>query len=232
MVPVIKEIEPNPEALIAYCARITSDNQTNPEFQKLFEYMLAEEPKHWSPFQMSNLLIGFRVSRDISQQIIRHWSMNTSSEDEEMDWACWHGIQEFSQRYNSPVLEFMDYKPRKQGTKNRQVGDIEMSQKETSKYLDTVQTLREYVKVIFQSMLYDKTAREIARASLPAEVMTTIYVNGTARSWLHYVANRMDVHAQWEHRCVASAVYDILKAEYPTFMKIAKPQGYVPLEAR
>src|SRR6187431_338923 len=105
-------VSPNAEELIAYCARVSSSNQDNPQISGLLKYMIREG--HWSPFEMANMVLEINTVRAIAPQILRHRSFS---------------FQEFSQRYaEAPGYEF--YKPRRQDETNRQNSIDDMSQED------------------------------------------------------------------------------------------------------
>lgn len=195
----------SPRDLIAYCARVSNpDNQTNKDTAEgLLRYLIRE--KHWSPFEMVNILVEISLPRDIGRQLLRHR----------------FGFQEFSQRY-AKVSKFALRKGRMQHPTNRQAS-IEMADPELQADWRTQQT-----KVLEQAMkAYDWAiergiAKESARVVLPEGLtMSTMYVNGTIRSWIHYLELRLANGTQIEHRALA----------YCISAAIAQAFGSIPLSS-
>lgn len=189
--------------LIAYCARVSNpSNQTNTETSdKLIKYLVKW--KHWSPFEMANATLEIETTRDIARQILRHRSFT---------------FQEFSQRYADPVKEltFETREARLQDQKNRQ-NSIETD----DELLQDVWTFMQK-KVIEESKhaynwaIEHGIAKEVARAVLPEGLtMSRMYVNGTIRSWLHYIDIRSDVATQKEHREIAMACAKAIAEIFP-----------------
>ena len=195
-------VTPDAEALIGKIARVSNPkNEDNPEVEGLLKYLIKH--KHWSPFEMASMCVEIHTTRAISAQILRHRSFS---------------FQEFSQRYAIPTDTFATVIPelRRQDFKNRQnsVDDIE---KETQEYYrDRIdEHFRESVK-LYESMLHSGVAKECARSVLPLNTVTRLYMSGTIRSWLHYIALRGDNGTQREHMSIARSVGDILDTELPT----------------
>jgi thymidylate synthase (FAD) len=189
--------------LIAYCARVSNpSNQTNTETSdKLIKYLVKH--KHWSPFEMANAMLEIETTRDIARQILRHRSFT---------------FQEFSQRYADPVKEltFEIREPRLQDTKNRQnsieVSDAKLEDDWSNKQLGLI----EMAKMTYNWAIENGIAKEVARAVLPEGLtMSRMYVNGTIRSWLHYIDIRSDVATQKEHREIAMACAKAIAEIFP-----------------
>ena len=191
----------NLQEIVAYCARVSNpDNQLNTETSgRLMDYLIAH--RHWSPFEMVNVCLEVITTRDIARQLLRHRSFS---------------FQEFSQRYATvnDAGSNVDYRIREcrlQDTRNRQNSldinpdDIEQQylahqwekrQKELAAYCDDV----------YSWAIKNGIAKEVARAVLPEGLTTSrLYVNGTLRSWIHYLEVRLDVGTQREHRELAQA---------------------------
>jgi thymidylate synthase (FAD) len=188
---------------IAYMARVSNpDNQDNPEYTKLIGYLMKH--KHWSPFEMVNACMEITTTRDIARQILRHRSFS---------------FQEFSQRYAvADGYEYADV--RLQDKKNRQ-NSIEIDDRELLRYwhelqIDVlVQARRSYEKAMEAGI-----AKELARKVLPEGLTTSkMYMNGTLRSWLHYISVRTDPSTQKEHRIVAEQCKELLAKEFPKVME-------------
>ena len=189
--------------LIAFCARVSNpSNQTNTDTtDKLIGYLIKH--KHWSPFEMANVCLEIETTRDIARQILRHRSFT---------------FQEFSQRYADPVkdLSFTYRDARLQDTKNRQ-NSIETE--DYSLQLEWLYQQREVVNAAtkaYQWAADNGIAKEVARAVLPEGLtMSRMYVNGTLRSWLHYIEIRSNEATQKEHREIALACATAISKLFP-----------------
>ena len=178
----------NLQELVAYTARVSNpDNQDNAETaDKLLKYLFKH--KHWSPFEMVNICLEIETTRDIARQILRHRSFS---------------FQEFSQRY-AVAQDFTLREARMQDYKNRQ-NSIENADMDLQKTWERKQQgVIDEAKLAYQWALDKGIAKEQARAVLPeGNTMSTLYVNGTLRSWIHYIELRKDASTQKEHRVVA-----------------------------
>lgn len=195
----------SPTDLIAYCARVSNpSNQENMETtEKLLSYCIRN--KHWSVFEMINVVLEINTTRDIARQILRHRSFS---------------FQEFSQRYADPSeLGFKIRDARLQDKKNRQ-NSIEIADHDLKKsWLVKQQQLLHEIKLGYKWALENGIAKEQARAILPEGItMSRLYMNGNLRSWITYVALREGNGTQKEHREVAVACKEILINEFP-FLK-------------
>jgi thymidylate synthase (FAD) len=190
--------------LIAYCARVSNpSNQHNTETtDKLISYLVKH--KHWSPFEMANIVLEIETTRDIARQILRHRTFT---------------FQEFSQRYAS--VESLDLKPqlreaRLQDTKNRQ-NSIETDDYQLRSMWERKQI--EVWDVAIESYFWaldNGIAKEVARAVLPEGLtLSRMYVNGTIRSWIHYIDVRSDGATQKEHREIALACAEVISKLFP-----------------
>jgi thymidylate synthase (FAD) len=164
-------ITPNSEELISYMARVSNPaNQTNQETApKLIRYLIKHH--HWSPFEMVNMCVEINTTRSIAAQILRHRSFS---------------FQEFSQRYAEVTLRPEIPELRRQDTKNRQnsINDLDEDKK---KFFDAkIGHLYSECYRVYQDLLEAGVAKECAREVLPMSSPTTLYMNGTIRSWLHY----------------------------------------------
>ena len=188
------------QELIAYCARVSNPgNQNNKETsEKLVKYLIKN--RHWSPLEMVNACIEIETTRDIARQILRHRSFS---------------FQEFSQRYADPTkdLSYQTRDARLQDPKNRQ-NSIELSEKDRRLNEDfrikQMSLWREAQKT-YEWAIEKGIAKEQARAVLP-EGMTVsrLYMNGTLRSWVHYIDLRSANGTQLEHQEIAIAcAYEI-----------------------
>ena len=198
-------ITPDAEKLIAKIARVSNpQNEDNPNAEKLLKYLIKH--KHWSPFEMASMCVEIKTTRAIAPQILRHRSFS---------------FQEFSQRYAIPTESFPTVIPdlRRQDTKNRQ-NSIDDLPSETTEFMkDRIdQHFRESVD-LYHYMLDHKVAKECARAVLPLNTCTRLYMSGTIRSWLHYVDLRGDNGTQREHMKIARSVGEILADEVPSIAR-------------
>jgi thymidylate synthase (FAD) len=197
---------PNGENLIAYMARVSNpSNQDNPDTaNKLLKYLVRN--KHWSPFEMVNVCMEITTTRDIARQILRHRSFS---------------FQEFSQRY-AEASDFELNEVRRQDHVNRQNSidvnpAISDEDRQLAYWWEGVQSkVLNDVGFLYKSALDKGIAKEVARKLLP-EGMTVskMYMNGTLRSWIHYVELRTDAATQKEHRQVALQCKDVLVESYP-----------------
>jgi thymidylate synthase (FAD) len=195
------------EETIAYCARVSNpENQENPDYARLLAYCVKHG--HWSIFEQANLVIEIETSRSISTQILRHRSFS---------------FQEFSQRY-APASSAVIYQARRQDAKNRQnsIDDFDL---ETQAWFASAQ--EEVWNLAFsryQEALARGVAKECARVLLPLNTATRLYMNGTVRSWIHYIELRTANGTQLEHMRIAEKCKEIFCRELPT---VAKALGWV-----
>ena len=193
----------NIEDIVAYCARVSNpSNQDNTETnEKLLKYLIRE--KHWSPFEMVNVCLEITTTRDIARQILRHRSFS---------------FQEFSQRYANPLddLKSVRREARLQDTKNRQ-NSIDTDDNALQQSLNGQQDLVWLAAVKAYNWAIDRgIAKEQARAVLPEGLIESrVYVNGTLRSWLHYIDLREKNGTQKEHMEIARACADVITKIFP-----------------
>ena len=189
--------------LVAYCARVSNpDNQNNKETsEKLVKYLIKH--KHWSPLEMVSACLEIETTRDIARQILRHRSFS---------------FQEFSQRYADPTkdLDFEVRETRLQDTKNRQ-NSIAAEDSELRAWWYAQQNLIiDQVKRIYNEAIERGIAKEQARAILPeGNTVSRLYVNGTIRSWIHYIELRSANGTQKEHMELAREVAKAIGQIYP-----------------
>jgi len=221
-VKLVSYSQPNPELgeqadssiqdLVAFCARVSNpSNQLNKETnEKLLGYL--SKHKHWSPFEMVSACLEIETTRDIARQILRHRSFS---------------FQEFSQRYANPDQEFDEMfvrrEARLQDEKNRQ-NSIEVEDKELEREWYRIQgrvmwmAEREYKRAIKLGI-----AKEQARALLPEGLTTSrLYMNGTIRSWIHYIELRSGNGTQKEHMEVARECACAIAAIFPGIAEYVK----------
>jgi len=194
--------------LIAYCARVSNpNNQYNTETSTKLLNFLAKHA-HWSPFEMVSACLEIETTRDIARQILRHRSFS---------------FQEFSQRYANPTqdLEFVIRDARLQDSKNRQnsidLDDTKMTERIlremwNEKQADVIQASRE----AYEWAIENGIAKEQARAVLPeGNTMSRMYMNGTIRSWIHYIQLRSGNGTQKEHAEIAKVCAEVIANIFP-----------------
>lgn len=188
--PVIDEIETISD-LICFCARVSNPaNQLNTKTtKKLISYLL--EHRHFSPFEMANVCLEITTTRDIARQILRHRSFT---------------FQEFSQRYSTVGGDFILREARMQDTKNRQ-SSLPCTNKKLAKEWEAMQlAVIQKAKEAYDWAIQNGIAKEQARVVLPEGLtISKLYVNGTIRSWIHYLQTRIGNGTQKEHSEVAVA---------------------------
>jgi thymidylate synthase (FAD) len=194
---------PDGERLIAYMARVSNPaNQSNEKYAGLIKYLIKH--KHWSPFEMVNVCMEIECTRDIARQILRHRSFS---------------FQEFSQRYAvADGYEFSE--PRLQDEKNRQ-NSIPVQDREMMRFWEEQQRdVLKSAKTAYENALNAGIAKEVARKVLPEGLTTSkMYMNGTLRSWMHYIQIRTGVETQKEHRDIAIACERELMLHFPNVME-------------
>ena len=201
--PTIELKEAGPEGLVAYCARVSNPQHQDKEIGSLFDYCLRN--KHWSIFEMANAVVEVEAPRDITRQLLRHRSFS---------------FQEFSQRY-SDEIEFTDREYRRQDNKNRQnsIDDLDTDTYWSVQY--DVNRLGQAAYDLYRHLRSVDVAKECARVVLPEGLtMSRLYVNGTLRSWLHYLDVRDDPGVtQWEHVLLAREIRKVLEPVFPSVFR-------------
>jgi thymidylate synthase (FAD) len=195
------------EDLMVYCARVSNpSNQLNTATgAKLLAYCIQHG--HWSVFETASMTVEITTSRAIAAQILRHRSFS---------------FQEFSQRYSeAPGIE--DVELRQQAEKNRQ-SSSEIIPKRSYADLLFRQAIG-FAEKTYKELLEAGVARECARMILPLATSTTLYMTGSVRSWIHYLAQRLDQHTQKEHRLIAEQVQVIFAAQFPVVSQALKEHG-------
>ena len=193
----------NMQELVAYCARVSNpSNQNNKETsEKLINYLIKHQ--HWSPLEMVSACLEIETTRDIARQILRHRSFS---------------FQEFSQRYADPVkeLEFEYREARLQDNKNRQ-NSLETDDRELKRiWLEKQQHIIREARSAYNWAVANGIAKEQARAVLPEGLtVSRIYMNGTLRSWIHYIQLRSENGTQKEHREIALACCKVIADIFP-----------------
>lgn len=192
--------------LVAYCARVSNPaNQSNTETnEKLIKYLIKNQ--HWSPLEMVHICLEIETTRDICRQILRHRSFS---------------FQEFSQRYAEAKLGFLTKEARLQDNKNRQ-NSIEFQDDELKEMWETKQNeIARLSEQTYQWALSKGIAKEQARSVLP-EGMTVsrMYMNGTLRSWVHYLQLRTGNGTQKEHREIALECAREISKVFPMILEL------------
>jgi len=193
---------PNAEEMIVKMARVSApSNQDNMDTApRLLRYLIKH--KHWSPFEMANMCVEIETTRAISPQILRHRSFS---------------FQEFSQRYadtnelGSAVIPHL----RRQDNKNRQNSIDDLSAEEIAGYYRRISELYENAEHLYREMVSSGIAKECARSVLPLSTQTRLFMNGTIRSWIHYLDLRTDNGTQLEHKQIAGEIKRIFCKQFP-----------------
>ena len=200
----------NMTELVAFCARVSNPaNQDNKETsEKLIRYLVKHQ--HWSPLEMVSMCLELTTTRDIARQILRHRSFS---------------FQEFSQRYADPTVEldeaFVLREARLQDTKNRQ-NSVELDMNDEAQKLLAFEWERAQKRVLFSVKqeyswaIKNGIAKEQARAVLPEGLtVSRLYMNGTLRSWIHYIQLRSANGTQKEHRDIAIECAKVIAKVFP-----------------
>ena len=198
------------QELIAYCARVSNPaNQLNTETsEKLIRYLVKHQ--HWSPLEMVSACIEISTTRDIARQILRHRSFS---------------FQEFSQRYADPTkdLSFVCREARLQDTKNRQNSIPVDDQLLQNEWYRAQQRVIYAAKREYEWAIANGIAKEQARAVLPEGLTESrLYMNGTLRSWIHFIELRSANGTQKEHQEVAIACAKVIAEIFPMATEYVK----------
>lgn len=193
---------PNAEEMIVKMARVSAPrNQDNMDTApRLLRYLINNN--HWSPYEMANMCVEIETTRAIAPQILRHRSFS---------------FQEFSQRYadaselGSAVIPHL----RRQDQKNRQNSIDDLDSDLISGYYRRISQLYEDAEHLYREMISNGVAKECARAVLPLSTQTRLYMNGTLRSWIHYLQLRTANGTQLEHQQVARDIQQIFCDQFP-----------------
>jgi len=193
---------PNAEEMIVRMARVSAPaNQDNMDTApKLIKYLINH--KHWSPFEMANMCVEINTTRAISAQLIRHRSFS---------------FQEYSLRYaNANEIGHADVPHlRRQDIKNRQNSIDDLTPEMVGNYYRRISNLFEDAEHLYGEMVSNGVAKECARAVLPLASKTRLYMNGTLRSYIHYLQVRTDPSTQLEHRQVAEEINKLFINKFP-----------------
>ena len=195
---------PDGDDLVAYMARVSNpDNQNNTETSaRLIKYLIKH--KHWSPFEMVNMCVEINTTRSIAAQILRHRSFS---------------FQEFSQRYADVTRRPGAIQVRRQDLKNRQssIDDIDPYTKQD--FQIKANQVYDLAFNLYEQMLDAGVAKECAREVLPLSTPTTLYMNGTLRSWIHYCDLRCGNGTQYEHKVIADQCRTLIDLCFPSVSK-------------
>ena len=207
------------QELIAFCARVSNPaNQFNIETsEKLIKYLVKH--KHWSPLEMVSACLEITTTRDIARQILRHRSFS---------------FQEFSQRYADPTAEldeaFVLREARFQDTKNRQ-NSVEANMEDEQQRMIAFEWERAQKRVLFsvkqeyEWAIKNGIAKEQARAVLPEGLtVSRMYMNGTLRSWIHFIELRSSNGTQKEHQLVAKECAKVIAEVFPLAKEFVEQQ--------
>ena len=202
--------------LVAFCARVSNpSNQTNKETsEKLIRYLIKNQ--HWSPLEMVNMCLEIETTRDIARQMLRHRSFS---------------FQEFSQRYADPTkdLSFVLRDARLQDPKNRQnsveldgtLGQALLSDEWKIKQKELIAHALE----VYEWAVAKGIAKEQARAVLPeGNTVSRLYMNGTLRSWIHYIQLRSANGTQKEHMQIAQKCAEVIAKVFPMAKEFVEKQ--------
>ena len=191
--------------LVAYCARVSNpSNQNNKETnEKLLKYLVKH--KHWSPFEMVNACLEINTTRDIAHQIVRHRSFS---------------FQEFSQRYANPedmADTFQTREARLQDAKNRQNSiEIDIDSDLHDEWSRQQRKVIDQARIAYEWAIHNGIAKEQARVVLPEGcTKTRLYMNGTLRSWIHYIELRSANGTQKEHMEIAKECAHVIAKIFP-----------------
>ena len=199
-------VTPDAEQHMAYCARVSNpSNQDNEKYAGLLRYCIKHQ--HWSIFEQAFMTLEINTTRAIAAQILRHRSFT---------------YQEFSQRYADSTL-LADTIPmpklRRQDNKNRQNSIDDVDPFVRQQFEIAMQRYFEEGLDLYRTMLDKGIAKECARMVLPLAVPTRIYMTGSCRSWIHYIALRSANGTQAEHMDIANQAKAIFCEQYPTVGK-------------
>lgn len=198
-------ITPEAEKLIMYCARVSSNDQESTD-SRLINYCIKHG--HYSILEMANMVVEINTSRAISAQILRHRSFS---------------FQEFSQRY-AKTQGFESYEARSQDTKNRQNSNDDMSEQDKDWFERAQNQVHSKCDYLYKEALGKGIAKEQARFLLPMSTSTKIYMNGSLRSWVHYLQLRTGNGTQKEHMDLANEIKAIFIKELPILGEAVWPK--------
>lgn len=194
----------NLEDMVAYCARVSnpSNQIANENNNRLINYLIVH--KHWSPFEMVSICLEINTTRDIARQILRHRSFS---------------FQEFSQRYAIADLGYEIREARLQDKKNRQNSLVNNDNLLNEEWEEKQKQINQLVLESYQWAITNGIAKEQARVILPeGNTLSRLYMNGTLRSWIHYIEIRTSLDTQKEHREIALECAQVISTIFPMIM--------------
>lgn len=192
-----------------YCARVSNPLGQDSTKTGLIKYCI--EHGHWSIFEMANMVIEIETNRAISAQVLRHRSFS---------------FQEFSQRYAKVDGQEM-YRARRQDEKNRQNSIDDLPEVDKFWFQEAQKEVNQWATTYYNEAISRGIAKEVARALLPMSSKTRLYMNGTLRSWMHYIDLRTEEGTQREHRDIAEQIKLIFCEQFPA---IAEAKGWITKE--
>ena len=200
----LESITPDTQHIIAKCARVSNPNNQENRLteQRLIKYLAQH--KHWSPFEMANMCLEIRTTRAISAQILRHRSFS---------------FQEMSQRYAAQA-EYVIPHFRLQDHANRQNSLDQLEELKQAEFQIKAHQVMKQAFELYEELIAAGVAKESARAVLPLNTVTVVYMSGTVRSWIHYIQVRADPDTQKEHREIAEAARSILLENIPILSEL------------
>jgi len=203
--PVIGVPAASAEELVMYCAKVSNPTKQDDYTRDLIGYCIRNQ--HWSIFEMVDATVEIKAPRDITRQIIRHRSFS---------------FQEFSQRY-SDEISFCDREVRMQDHKNRQ-NSIETDDPATkASWKWETDVIKRIINDAYRKAIADGVAKEVARTILPEGLtMSTIYMKGSLRSWMHYLDVREGNGTQKEHIIVANKCREVLTPVFPRVLGVSE----------
>lgn len=206
-------ITPDADQRIGYIARVSNDKASPDDpYEKLIHYLM--DHKHWSPMDMANACFEIITTRDIARQILRHKSFF---------------FQEFSQRYSeAPEEPVINGQARLQDKKNRQNSIVTEDVAINEAWAWWQNRVWDFCWAGYQACLKIGIAKELARKLLPEGLTKTkMFMNGTIRSWIHYLSIRTAVETQYEHRQVANEILAVLEDACPVVFQAARQAGII-----
>jgi thymidylate synthase (FAD) len=210
---------PDADDLVAYMARVSNpDAALGDPGVKLIAYLIRH--KHWSPFEMANVCLQIDGARDVTRQLLRHWSINELEADVQPGRSA--GFQEFSQRYASvdALPEAPLREARMQHPTNRQASVVCEDRSLRAVWRGLQEKVRADAVTTYEWALSHGIAKEVARAVLPEGLtMSRLYMNGSLRSWLHFCDLRRGNGTQPETQAVAEACWSVLRETCPMIVK-------------
>ena len=200
-------VTPDAEKIIAYCARVSSQDQSNPEISKLLKYCIKHG--HWSIFETGHMTVEIETSRAISAQLLRHRSFT---------------FQEFSQRYQEVANSNLElYDARRQDNKNRQNSIDDLSEEVKLEWERRQEENWTNAHTHYEWAINNGIAKECARMVLPLQTSTKLYMTGSIRSWIHYLSVRsLESGTQKEHADIAEEISKIFANQFPIIFEAVK----------